>query len=266
MKDRLLKLIKARLKEYQANSDRMGGRFNFLNQEDDDFYDPDDAVEFITEGDETIVRIAGPIDGFYGVDTRKIIRELDRINPGKLRLLIDSPGGYVDQGLALYTDLRARAVNGTSIATEARGIVASAASLIYLAGDERRLTLGSMLMIHPPAGYLDILMFGTADEIEQQAQPAVTRQIRDLRAIGDNLMEIYDDRLQINQEQLDQLIEDEQLLTATEAAALGFGQLVEEPEPGSGQSNDPEPEVNDPAVLAHYNRIVANLRTEVLAA
>ena len=39
MKDRLLKLIKARLKEYQANSDRMGGRFNFLNQEDDDFYD-----------------------------------------------------------------------------------------------------------------------------------------------------------------------------------------------------------------------------------
>ena len=265
MRNSLLRMIQAARDVYQATSDQMEGRFNFTNQEDDGFFNPEEAVEFTTDGDETVVRIAGPIDDLYGVDTRAIIEELDRVQPNKLRLLIDSPGGYVDEGLALYTDLRARARNGVSVATETRGIVASAASVIFLAGDQRSLTPGSMVMIHPPSGYLDILMFGTAEEIEQRAQPEVDRKLRDLRAIETNLMEIYVDRLpDTNREELDKLIQDEQLLTAEQAAAAGFGDVVEEP----GNTSDPKSTNTQPdaAVLALHSHVMDRLKLEGFAA
>ena len=91
------------------------------------------------------------------------------------------------------------------------------------------------------------------------------RKLRDLRAIETTLMEIYVDRLpDTNREELDKLIQDEQLLTAEQAAAAGFGDVVEEP----GNTSDPKSTNTQPdaAVLALHSHVMDRLKLEGFAA
>ena len=96
------------------------------------------------------VRVTGPIDGFFGTDVRDIIKQLDDANPKSIHVYIESPGGFAHDGVAIYVDLRARAEKGVSITTEARGLVASAASAVFMAGETRIMPTATTLMIHNP--------------------------------------------------------------------------------------------------------------------
>lgn len=64
---------------------------------------------------------------------------------GRATLRINSPGGSADEGVAIYNLLR-RHAGGVDTHNEA--LAASAASIVFLAGEKRTMERGSRVMIH----------------------------------------------------------------------------------------------------------------------
>ena len=97
-------------------------------------------------------RISGAIDPIFGVDMKSVISDLDKASPNSLKLLIDSPGGSVWPAQSLVTDLTARMSDGMDLFVESRGLVASAATMIYLTASKENRTIvdGSTFMVHRP--------------------------------------------------------------------------------------------------------------------
>jgi ATP-dependent Clp protease protease subunit len=111
------------------------------------------------------ILICGEIDKDM---SEKVIRQLlllESMGDDPIRVMIDSPGGDVDAGYAIFDMLRFVKPEVTTIGM---GLVASAASLIALASPkERRLGLpNSHYLIHQPLSG----MRGVASEIEIHAR------------------------------------------------------------------------------------------------
>ena len=65
-----------------------------------------------------------------------------------LEIEINSPGGSVLDGYRVYHSLMGMRERGVRVIATGNGIVASMASVIFMAAVERRITQGSRLMIH----------------------------------------------------------------------------------------------------------------------
>jgi ATP-dependent Clp endopeptidase proteolytic subunit ClpP len=94
--------------------------------------------------DESVVRIYDEI-WFLGVNALDLAADLDAITAPKIRVEINSPGGDVWDGIAIYNSLRNHPAHVT---TRVDGIAASIASVIAQAGDTRVMVGGSQMMIH----------------------------------------------------------------------------------------------------------------------
>lgn len=175
---RALALAEQRLAQYETLAKKAGAGFAI-------FDDPDAKTWSVKSGEDgaALVRISGPIDDFFGTDVRAIIARLDELSPTSIALTIESPGGLLTDGMALYSDLRARAKLGVKVKAEAAGLVASAAAHIYLAADERVMGEGALLMIHAP--WLFFSAIGSVEEIdgfwaqERRAMLAFEGELRD---------------------------------------------------------------------------------------
>jgi ATP-dependent protease ClpP protease subunit len=95
-------------------------------------------------GDEAVVRIYDEI-WFLGVNALDLVAELDEITAPRMRVEINSPGGDVFDGIAIYNALRNHPAHVT---TRVDGIAASIASVIFQAGDRRVMQSASQMMIH----------------------------------------------------------------------------------------------------------------------
>ena len=96
--------------------------------------------------------------GFWGVDQNDFNRELKSLNGEPLTVRISSNGGAVDDAIAMYNMLKS--YSGT-VTTINDSIAASAATLIFLAGDVRKASSMSSFMTHKPmAGF-----YGNTDEV-----------------------------------------------------------------------------------------------------
>ena len=80
-----------------------------------------------------------------GVTAKDIAAKLRELDGADVSVYINSPGGDMFEGLAIYNLLRDYA--GT-VTTKAIGMAASAASVIYMAGDVRVIGSSAFLMIH----------------------------------------------------------------------------------------------------------------------
>lgn len=85
--------------------------------------------------------------GFADAPTVK--KELDRMRGNDVTLLLNTPGGSVDEGIAIYNALKR--YKGT-VTTVVDSLAASMGSYLLQAGDERIVYANSMLMIHQPWG------------------------------------------------------------------------------------------------------------------
>ena len=120
-------------------------------------------------GPEAIVRIYDEI-WFLGVNALDLTAELDTITADEIRVEINSPGGDVFDGIAIYNALR---LHPAKVTTRVDGLAASIASVIAQAGDHRIMVDSSQMMIHNAWG----LTVGNrtdhtdmADLLEQQDQ------------------------------------------------------------------------------------------------
>jgi ATP-dependent Clp endopeptidase proteolytic subunit ClpP len=109
--------------------------------------------------------IYGTIGGWFGKTAEEIIAELRALqNVQRVRVHINSPGGDVFEGLAIYNTLREFPAK---VETFIEGVAASIASIIALAGKDGVTMLApSLLMIHEPHA----LAFGTAEDMRGMAR------------------------------------------------------------------------------------------------
>ena len=155
-------------------------------------------------------------------DAYGIVKELQGLEADKLNVHINSYGGDVSEGLAIYNVLK----NGSAkITTYCDGFACSAASVIFMAGDERIMNSASLLMIHNAWSYGS----GNANDFRKKAE--------DLDKITQASINAYMSRVQITEDELKEKMDKESWLTAEEALADGFAtRIMEEDDDGVNQS------------------------------
>ncbi len=76
------------------------------------------------------------------------LRYLNRLDPNaEITMFINSPGGSVDSGMAIYDTMR---VVSNPIKTVCTGLAASMAALLFVSGNVREMLPHSRIMIHDP--------------------------------------------------------------------------------------------------------------------
>jgi ATP-dependent Clp protease protease subunit len=128
---------------------------------------------------ERIIFLGGPIDDNVANLVIAQMLFLQSEDPDKdIHLYINSPGGVVYSGLAIYDTMQ---ILRCPVATICMGIAASMAALLLTAGTKgKRFALpNSRVMIHQPLGGAE----GQAADIEIQA-----REILRLREIGNQIL------------------------------------------------------------------------------
>ncbi len=80
-------------------------------------------------------------------------RAFARRHPGEdIYLTISSPGGDVMSGASLYDHMRELSAQGHKIITRATGLLASMATVIHAAGDERLIDPNTAVLLHEASG------------------------------------------------------------------------------------------------------------------
>jgi len=97
-----------------------------------------------------------------GITARRVAGALRGIGAKAVTVNVNSPGGDMFEGLAIYNLLRE---HPAEVTVRVMGLAASAASIIAMAGDRIEMGLGSMLMIHNSWG----LVMGNQDDMREAA-------------------------------------------------------------------------------------------------
>lgn len=113
------------------------------------------------------LRLYDPLDSwgeFWGVSAKEFTAALDSLpaETSEIRLLINSPGGEVWEGLAILNSLRAHPAKVVAIV---EGIAASSASFVAAGVDELQMMPNSELFIHKAWG----LCVGNADRMTKMS-------------------------------------------------------------------------------------------------
>jgi len=149
--------------------------------------------------------------GFWGVQAKDFVDQLRGVKAKVLNVEINSPGGDVFAGLAIYNALRA---SGKEIVVKVMGMAASAASLIAMAGDKIVMPKNSFMMVHNPWSFA----MGNADELRQTAAT--------LDKIGGALLETYASKTGLGEDELKTMLATDTWMTADEALEKGFATEV----------------------------------------
>ena len=169
---------------------------------------------------ERVVFVVGPIDDYMANVIVAQLLFLESENPDKdINLYINSPGGVVTAGLAIYDTMQ---YIRCDVSTMCIGQACSAASLLLMAGAKgKRYALpNSRVMIHQPSGGAQ----GQATDIEIQA-----REILYLRG---RLNGIYVKHTGQPLEQVERDMERDRFMSGDDAKAYGLIDAVLDRRPG----------------------------------
>lgn len=117
--------------------------------------------------------------GYWGVTAQDFINELKDVDAESIDLHLNTPGGEVFDGLAIYNSLKD---HKAKVTTYVDSLAASAGSFIAMAGDTVIMQKTAQLMIHDGM----TLAVGNADDL--------TQLIDRLNATSDILASIYADK------------------------------------------------------------------------
>lgn len=153
--------------------------------------------------------------GEFGVSARTVREALDGIEAGRINLRLNSPGGDVFDGIAIYNDLLK---HSAEVHVEITGVAASAASIIAMAGDRITMAENSFLMIHNAWA----LTMGDRRDMEEMA--AV------LAKIDGALAQTYAAHTDLPMADIRAMMDAETWLDAEGAVEKGFANAVEDEE------------------------------------
>ena len=177
---------------------------------------------FTNESDRVILHIDGIVSGSYYDDnfteSSRFISELNRITAKRIELHINSPGGDVFAGFAIYNALVAwtKATPDRSLSVIIDGLAASIASVIAMAGDSIAMPAASVIMIHNPWS----CTIGDAAEHQKSAEF--------LETLAGQICRVYSARTGLSEKFVSKLMSNETYMSADDALKNGFAtELIE---------------------------------------
>jgi len=144
---------------------------------------------------------------WFGISANQFVKDLNAIKSKTIRLHLNSPGGSVFDGVAIYNALKQ---HSAKIETYIEGLAASIASIIALAGDKVYMADNAFFMIHEPW----ILTIGDSTELRKTAEL--------LDKIRGTLVNTYIKKTGKDEAQVTKWVKDETWFTAAEAKEAGF--------------------------------------------
>lgn len=150
--------------------------------------------------------------GYWGVTAKQFVKDLQGLGDVKnIKLHINSPGGDVFDGIAIYNALRN---HGAAITVYIDGLAASMASIIAMVGNPVIMPENTMLMIHKPWGFAG----GDANDMRDYADL--------LDKVETVLIPAYAQKTGMDPAKIAEMLEDETWLDGNECLALGFADQV----------------------------------------
>lgn len=150
--------------------------------------------------------------GYWGVTAKQFVNQLQALGDIKnINLHINSPGGDVFDGIAIYNALKN---HGAAITVYIDGLAASMASIIAMVGNPVIMPENTMLMIHKPWGFAG----GDANDMRDYADL--------LDKVENVLIPAYAHKTGMDPAKIAEMLEDETWLDGNECLALGFADKV----------------------------------------
>lgn len=135
-------------------------------------------IRNIAGGDEADVYLYDEI-GMWGVTANDFARDIRAIKASTINLRLNSPGGEVFDGIAIFNTLKN---HPAAVNVFVDGLAASSASFIAQAGDRIVMAKNATMMIHEPYG----MAMGDA--------ATMTKMAEELNLVGEQIAGIYADR------------------------------------------------------------------------
>jgi HK97 family phage major capsid protein len=150
-----------------------------------------------------------------GIGAKEFAKELKALGDIKnLTVRINSPGGSVFEGQAIYSQLQS---HEAQITVHIDGIAASIASVIAMAGDLIIMPKNATMMIHDPMG----MAMGNAEDMRKMAEAL------DIIKLG--IIAAYRDKTGMEDKEISKLMSEETWMTADDAVSKGFADEIDEP-------------------------------------
>lgn len=179
-------------------------------------------------------------DEYGGVSAKRISSALRAIGERDVVVNVNSPGGDVFEGIAIYNILRAHPFNVT---VRVVGLAASAASIIAMAGDEIQMGRAAFLMIHN----VWVLAIGNRNDLRAVADM--------MEPIDDALADVYATRSGNDKDTVAEMMDKETWLNGSQSVDNGFADSVL----AADEIDEKETEQEDKSAAAVARRIDAAL-------
>ena len=151
--------------------------------------------------------------GAFGSGSKEFLADLGKLDGQHIHLRINSPGGSVVEGTAIYNALR-RHKGGLTVHIDA--LAASMASVIAMAGAPVYIADNALMMIHNPW----TVSMGDSEQLRREAAL--------LDKLKDSLRNAYVRKTGMEADRITEMMDAETWLDAVEAVALGFADAIEE--------------------------------------
>lgn len=146
--------------------------------------------------------------GYWGVTAKDFARDLKALgNVSKIKLHINSPGGDVFDGTAIYNLLKD---HSAEVETFIEGIAASMGSVIALAGDTVHIAENAYYMVHNPS------TIARGDERAMEKAKGLLAKVKT------TMINLYSSRTGLSEDEISQIMDDETWYTGAEAVEAGF--------------------------------------------
>lgn len=148
-----------------------------------------------------------------GFTAKRMAAALRSIGNNEVMVNINSPGGDMFEGIAIYNLLRE---HPAKVTVQVMGWAASAASIIAMAADEIRMGLGSFMMVHNAWG----VVIGNRHDMRQAATL--------FDGFDNAIVDIYEARTGAERKAIETLMDAETFMGARDAVKQGFADAVDE--------------------------------------
>lgn len=148
-----------------------------------------------------------------GVTAKRVSAALRAIGDKDVTVKINSPGGDMFEGIAIYNLLRS---HPAKVTVEVLGWAASAASIIAMAGDEIRMGLGTFMMVHNAWG----VVIGNRHDMREAAEL--------FDGFDSAIADIYEARTGLTRAEIVKLMDAETFMGPSEAVKNGFADVVDD--------------------------------------
>lgn len=148
-----------------------------------------------------------------GVTAKRVSAALRSIGSKDVTVKINSPGGDMFEGIAIYNLLRS---HQAKVTIEVLGWAASAASIIAMAADEIRMGLGTFMMVHNAWG----VVVGNRHDMREAATL--------FDGFDGAIADIYEARTGMKRKDIEKLMDAETFMGPSEAVDKGFADAIDD--------------------------------------